>query len=273
MPELPDVATFERYLDATALHQEIAEVEVREARLLADLSPGELARGLTGHQLAGTRRHGKYLFAFLDEEGDGALVLHFGMTGTLRYYERDAKEPEHARVLIRFANGSTLAVVSLRLLGEVNLTGDVDDFVAAKELGPDALHDVTDEAALREALAGHRGMLKPALMNQGIVAGIGNVYGDEILFQARLDPRVHVDELADAELGRLFRAVREVLVTAADRAAEPADVPDGWLTARREPGATCPRCGGTIERIEVSGRAGYWCPSCQRRDGAEGDRG
>ncbi len=263
MAELPDVATFKRYFDATALHQEIAGIEVREDQMLDGLTAAELERGLAGHAFAGTRRHGKYLFALLDEQGDGALVLHFGMTGSLRTFKRADAMPEHARVLIRFANDYRLAVVSQRLLGGLALTDDPDAFIADRGLGPDALNDVTDEAALRRALAGHGGMLKPTLTNQAIVAGIGNLYVDEMLYQARLDPRMPADELDDEALGELFRAMRHVLETAVERDAEPAEFPSDWITRHREPGATCPRCGDEIERLEVSGRGTYWCPACQ----------
>lgn len=269
MAELPDVATFERYFDATALHREIAGTEVRDERMLDGLTAAELDRGLLGHAFAATRRHGKYLFALLDDADDGALVLHFGMTGSLRTFKRPDAMPEYARVLIDFSDGYRLAVVSQRLLGGVALTDDPDAFVAERGLGPDALADLTDEAALRRALEGHGGMLKPTLTNQAIVAGIGNLYVDEMLYQARLDPRVPADELDDRALAELFRAMRRVLETAIERDADPAEFPTGWISRHREPGATCPRCGGEIERFEVAGRGTYWCPACQ----AGGDGG
>lgn len=265
MPELPDVATFERYLDATALHKTIAGVEVRDDRLLHEVTADELGARLVGRTFAGSRRHGNVLFALLDGEVGGALALHFGMTGTLRYYRRADAEPEHARVVIRFANDFRLAIVSQRLLGEIRLADDVDTLVRNEDLGPDALRDLTDPAAFRAALAGHHGMVKPALMNQSILAGIGNVYSDEILFQARLDPRTSLDALDDAALGELFHDMRGVLEEAIRHGAEAAEFPGDWLTPHREAGEPCPRCGATIERVEVSGRGAYLCPSCQRR--------
>jgi formamidopyrimidine-DNA glycosylase len=271
MAELPDVATLKRYFDATALHQEITGVEVRDERLLDGLTAAELERGLAGHAFAATRRHGKVLFALLDADDDGALALHFGMTGSLRTFERADAMPEHARVLIRFANGYRLALISQRLLGGMALTDDADAFIAERGLGPDALNDLTDEDALRRALAGHGGMLKPTLTNQAIVAGIGNLYVDEMLFQARLDPRMPADELDDHAFAELFAALRRVLETAVERDADPAEFPPDWITRHREHGATCPRCGGEIERLEVSGRGTYWCPACQGgTDGAGG---
>ena len=273
MAELPDVAMLERYVDATALHQEIVGSEVRDGRLLDGLTAAELDRGLVGHRFVATRRHGKVLFALLDEEDDGALVLHFGMTGSLRHFRRADAMPEHARVLIRFANGYRLAVISQRLLGGLSLTDDVDAYIADRGLGPDALTGVTDEDALRRALAGHGGMLKPTLTNQAIVAGIGNLAVDEMLFQARLDPRMPADELGDRGFAELFAAMRRVLETAVERDAEPAEFPSDWISRHRQPGATCPRCGGTIERLEVAGRGTLWCPACQGGAGGGGDGG
>lgn len=273
MAELPDVATFKRYFDATALHQEITGSQILDEQMLDGLTATELDRGLVGHVFAATRRHGKYLFALLDDADDGALVLHFGMTGSLRYFKRSDAMPEHARVLIRFSNGYRLAVVSQRLLGGLCLTDDPDAFITERVLGPDALNDLSDEASFRRALEGHGGMLKPTLTNQAIVAGIGNLYVDEMLYQAGLDPRMPADELDDRSFAELFRAMRRVLETAVERDAEPAEFPSDWITRHREPGATCPRCGGEIERLEVSGRGTYWCPACQGSAGGGGGGG
>ena len=260
MPELPDVEVFKRYLDATALHQEIEGIAVSDERVLADVSPQSLGRRLKGHALAETRRHGKHLFARAD--GAGWLRLHFGMSGFLRYFKREDKRPGHVRFEMAFTNGFCLAYDCRRLLGEVGWADSPEAFAQAGELGPDALNDL-DADRLRELLAGRRGMLKAALMDQSLVAGIGNVYSDEILFQARLHPRTPVGDLAKKDFARLFEALQKVLQAAIEAQADPQKLPDGYLIPHRGKEGQCPRCGGPLEKIAVSGRKGYVCPKCQ----------
>lgn len=148
MPELPDVETMRRYLEATSLYQEIEEVDVRAPILLADDqaigSPtGErIEEALVGRSFVATRRHGKYLFVMLDgetDEGEQALLLHFGMTGGLKYFKEMGDEPEYDRVLFSFKNEYHLAYVSQRKLGQIGVVKDVCSFLKTKDLGPDAL--------------------------------------------------------------------------------------------------------------------------------------
>lgn len=264
MPELPDLANLKRYLDATALHRTIDRVTVREPRVLAGTGPA-FARRLTGRRFEASARHGKHLFVRLDD--GGWTVFHFGMTGRLAAYKDEADEPRHSRIRFDFADGGHLSYVNQRLLGEVDAVEDRAAFVAAKGLGPDALDDALDEAAFRERLAGRRGAIKSALMDQSLVAGIGNLCADEILFQARLHPKTSVASLDAAALGQVYRKMRSVLATIVERSAGTEwrldRMPKGWILPRREAGAPCPRCGTPIEVVKVSGRTSYLCPKCQ----------
>ena len=115
MPELPDVAIFKRYLDATALHKKKTDVEIRDSQVLAGISAKKLSSRLTGQEFSATTRRGKYLFAHLDEN---VLVMHFGMTGHLHYYKDPNEEPDYSQVLFTFKNGYHLAYVMPRKLGE-----------------------------------------------------------------------------------------------------------------------------------------------------------
>jgi formamidopyrimidine-DNA glycosylase len=259
VPELPDVEVLKQYLDATSLHQDIRAVEVGDSRILEDIATERLKTGLRGHSFDSTQRHGKYLFTELSNSR--WLVLHFGMSGELKYFKSMEKDPEYDQVLISLSNGYHLAYNAPRKLGLVALIEDMDSFVEKKELGPDAMS--LDLAGFKEVLSGRRGMVKSTLMNQQIIAGIGNVYSDEILFQARLHPRVGVDELDEETLRQLFNTMREVLQTAIERRAIPDQFPSPYLTRHRNEGERCPKCGGEIERLQVSGRTAYFCPSCQ----------
>lgn len=267
MPELPDVEGFKRYLDATSLHQKIESVRVTKAKVLRGISGAKLGRALSGHSLERTRRHGKHLFAALD---DGRwLRLHFGMTGRLAYFKHLDDDPEHDRVRFDFANGYHLAFDDQRLFGQVGLIEDPDAFIAAQGLGPDAMDDSFDRTTFIEQMQSRKGGIKSALMDQSFLAGIGNLYADEILFQAKLHPNASVQKLDRKTLGRLYTTMRRVLRVAVERGAGSEELvdklPRSYLLPNREAGRDCPRCGGPIQRIKTAGRTTYFCPQCQKK--------
>lgn len=259
MPELPDVETFKQYLDHTALHHTIDKVSVEAPEMLGELSTRAFQRRLTGHTLERSRRHGKYLFAGL-EDGDW-LVFHFGMTGALKYLEGEEQAPRYTRILLSFKDGSRLAYVNTRKLGKVVMTDDVDEFLHQHDLGPDALQ--LDLEQFRSQARAHRGSVKTWLMNQEILAGIGNIYSDEILFQAHLHPEHKVESLSDQEIKTLYRKMHEVLDKTIAVHADPSAMPRRYLIPHRKKGEHCPVCKTPITQFKISGRSGYYCPQCQ----------
>jgi len=259
VPELPDLEVFKRYLDSTSLHQYIEKTEVKSGKVLGSVSVGGLKRGLEGRKFESTRRHGKHLFVELDD--GGWLLLHFGMTGGLKYYKDVGEAPTHTRVLFYFANGRHLAFDDQRLFGKVDLIGDPDHFIAEKKLGLDPLD--LDFRAFRGRLEGRKGGIKATLMNQQILAGIGNIYSDEILFQARLHPRTSVARLDGDALHNLHEQTRRVLHAAIERGADPGVLPDSFLLSHRREGEDCPRGNGKIQKTKAAGRTAYYCPACQ----------
>ncbi len=261
MPELPDVAVFQQHLESTSLHQTIERTRVLEPDILESTSPGGLGRVLSGRSFVGSDRHGKHLFAQLDDER--YLRFHFGMTGYLQYFKNEEDQPEYTAARFDFENGYQLALVMPRKLGAVEPIEDIQEYVEEAELGPDVYRTSFGFYDFKTVLEGRRGMIKSTLMNQSIIAGLGNVYTDEILFQAGIHPKITVPDLRERDLGHIFHVMRRVLRIAIERLAKPSDFPESWLTPRREPGQACPRCGGEIERISVSGRNGYFCPNHQ----------
>lgn len=261
MPELPDVEIFRRQVTAWVLNRRIRSIEELSPEMLGTASPAELRDALEGATLEDTARHGKHLFVRLDERG--WLALHFGMTGDLLHVEPGGRRPPNARLLLEMDDGDRLAYTDVRKLGRMDLTLDVGSFVARRRLGPDALD--ASRKTFAEALAIRRGALKPALMNQRVLAGVGNLYADEICFQARLDPRTRIDRLEPGEIGSLHGVVKRVLRTAIERTANASALPRTWLLPRRGEGETCPRGDGRIERTRLGSRSTYFCPSCQGR--------
>jgi formamidopyrimidine-DNA glycosylase len=259
MPELPDVQVYKEYLDSTSLHHEVIRVDVSDDRILEGTSKRGLTRVVKGRAFQSARRHGKHLFVLLDQ-GEW-LHVHFGMTGRLLYYKKGDKEPNHARVIFGFANGYHLAVVSQRLFGNLGLVNDPESFISEQKLGPDAL-DISQEKYV-EILSDRRGFIKGALMNQSVIAGIGNIYSDEILFQARLLPDRRVGDLDASMLGDLWRTGRDVLKAAIEARADVDRMPSDWLLPHRSEGEKCPACGGKVSSKKVSGRRAYFCTNCQ----------
>ena len=260
MPELPDVATFRDRLEREAGGRRIERTSVRDERVLEGVSAETLARRLKGARIDETRRHGKYLFVRAGEAP--WLVMHFGMTGDI--VVTDGDEPEHARVVFELDDDRSLFYVSQRMLGRIEVTDDVDGYVDDQDLGPDAMDDDLDADAFVARFEERSGMVKSALTDQGLIAGIGNVYADEILFQAGIHPQRELDDLDADDLRELHRTMRRVLRVTTEHQARPEDFPRGYLTPRRgDESAECPRCDGSLETTEVSGRTTWFCPACQ----------
>ena len=196
----------------------------------------------------------------------GYLVLHFGMTGKLRYYKNPEKEPEYSLICFEFENDFNLSYVMSRKLGHVYLSTDLKSFVDQKDLGPDVCSSDLNRKVFHELLKDRRGMIKSALMDQSLMAGIGNVYSDEILFQAEVYPRQSVPDLKTNTIDDIYDCMHAVLQTAIDNNADPANFPVGYITPLRGSSeAKCPKCGGELQRLTVAGRSAYYCPSCQKK--------
>jgi formamidopyrimidine-DNA glycosylase len=261
MPELPDVEIFKRYLDATSLHQRIDDVSVRNAYILKDITARELARGLKGRRFESSRRHGKHLFVRTD--GELWLRLHFGMTGSLEYFKDDGQAPQHTRVLFVFCNNHCLAFDDQRQFGQIGLLEDVDEFLEKHALGPDALE--IDPEEFKKIVGKRRGAVKSILLNQRFIAGIGNIYADEILFRVRLHPATEISRLGDKALTKLFRATHYILEKAIAAKADVNKMPKSWLLPHRGRHGKCPRCGRELKSSRIGGRTAWFCPHCQKR--------
>jgi formamidopyrimidine-DNA glycosylase len=271
MPELPDVQVFKQYVDVTALHQRIRDVTVAADGMLEGVSSRTLKSRLIGHELASTRRHGKHLFVRVT--GEGWLRLHFGMTGEVRYFKDDGESPEHCRLRLDLSNGYHLAYVNVHKFGAIGMVDDVDAFVEDEGLGPDALE--LDLHGFRAALEGRRGAIKSTLMNQNVMAGIGNVYADELLLAAGVDPRARTDRLEADTIRDLHRAMRTVLAQAIEARVEVDRLPRSFLLPHRDDEGKCPRCGAALKRAKVGGAplATARAISSGRADGGVGARG
>lgn len=252
---------YRRRFERCALGRRIAGVEVTDARILHGTTEPALREGLAGARFVTTRRHGKHLFA--KATGGAWLYLHFGMTGDLHC---GADAPRFSRFIIRFAEGDLLAFEDMRLFGRVGLLTDPDAFIGRKRLGLDPLDESFGPAPFEARLARRRGSIKALLMNQTVIAGLGNLWVDEILFQTGIHPRARAERISGASRKRIFDAMRRILRTAIARQESDRPMPPRYLIENRTVGAPCPRCGsGFLRRTVVGGRTTYFCPAHQRR--------
>ncbi len=257
MPELPSVEIFKRYFDSTSLNQEIESVEIKSPEILVDVSEADLEDKLLGQVFVESNRYGKYLFTHLFN--DYFLILHFGMTGYLKYFKNEGSS--HIRLLLTFKNDYKLAFDDMRKFGKVWLTKQPDIFLQDKNLGPDALE--IDYQTFKNLITRRKGLIKPLLMNQNFIAGIGNLYADEILYQSNIHPLSKADKLDKEKLKEIYHKMRMVLNEAIEYQDKPYSLPPSFLLPHRHPKGECPQ-GGALEIMKIAGRTTYFCPEHQQ---------
>jgi formamidopyrimidine-DNA glycosylase len=279
MPELPEVETVMRGLSAALAGRTIVRAAVHRPDMRWPFPEG-LERRLTGARIAGFRRRGKYILMRLD---DGwSVLIHLGMSGRMVVGAAGRNAPTlHEHLVLETDNGSRIGFVDPRRFGSVDLvrTEDEDRHRLLAGMGPEPLEDGFTSAYLSAALAGRRTPIKAALLDQGTVAGLGNIYVCEALFRARISPLRSAHTIAGARAQRLVPAIRETLndaIAAGGSSLRDYVQPDGglgyfqhaWKVYGRE-GETCERCPGPpgckgIARIVQSGRSTFYCRPTQR---------
>jgi len=270
MPELPEVESLARELRGALVGRKIVGVEVRWPRIVAAPDPETFARRLVGRRIREIRRRGKWLLLGLDE-GEWLLV-HLRMSGRLTVEDACAPDDVHTRVVFHLGDGQRLRFSDPRKFGRMALTACPEEWLG--DLGPEPPGLTLEQLA--GMLQGRRVRLKPLLTDQRFLAGLGNIYADEVLWRAGLHPLRPADTLTLEETARLHGAIRQVLEEAiARRGTTLPDqryvLPDGRpgefaarLAVYGREGHPCPRCGTPIARTRVGGRSVHFCPQCQR---------
>jgi formamidopyrimidine-DNA glycosylase len=273
MPELPEVETVRRTL-APAIGARIAAVWDSGMPLhMKRRPPRKKLQGLVGAKITALRRHGKYLL--LDTDRPETLLVHLGMTGQLCLHGKREPRAAHTHLVLDLGKRE-LRFADPRRFGQIDvlLRAHEREHPALAVLGPDALvHGVDPEALLEAARRRQRSTLKAFLLDQSVIAGVGNIYASEALWRARLRPTTRTRRLTGPSARRLADAVREVIASSLENggttlsdfvagdgtAGENADFL--WVYARE--GQPCPRCKALIRRSVLQGRATYFCPTCQ----------
>jgi formamidopyrimidine-DNA glycosylase len=255
MPELPEVESARALIAEHGLDREIVAVDDSDTYVCRPHAPGEIAGALVGHRLTSAHRQGKSMW--IETDGGPVLGLHLGMAGRIviddeaggDYWSDGGRKhlPVWDRFTLRFADGGSLALRDKRRLGRAVLDPRLD------RLGPDAAEVSRDE--FRARVGRGEGPLKARIMDQSVIAGVGNLLADEALWKAKLDPRRPAGGLDDAELDRLRRDIRAVT----RRAIERGGVHTGEIIPHRTRDGVCPRCGADMARGTIGGRTTYWC--------------
>lgn len=282
MPELPEVEVLARHLRPLLCGKIIRSVQVKRAKVLATTPPRKFRQTLRGAKFTGLSRRGKYLLFQLDGKisGEGVTLLgHLGMAGRMFLARKNARLPAHAAVIFDLG-GTNFIYEDKRYFGRLTL-----DVSAATRLGPEPLSKDFQPKAFAGALKRSQQAIKVKLLDQTLVAGIGNIYASEVLFRARVSPKLTANRLTFAQVRRLWRAIREVL-TEAIRGGSTVPLnfgggeSDGFFYFGRAPGTPdfyeerlrvydregqpCPNCRRPIKRMTQAARSTYYCPRCQR---------
>ncbi len=270
MPELPEVETTVAGLRAVLDGELIARAEPRRADLRRPI-PADLRQRLTGARVTGLSRRAKY--GLIHTDRDDVLIFHLGMSG--RWRVDPAEIEKHDHFVLETGAGRVVALNDHRRFGSLDIvrSGELGAFRHFVAMGPEPLSDDFDAKALHAAIKGRAAPIKAMLLNQSIVAGLGNIYVCEALHMAGISPTLAAGKLSRPRLERLVTAIKEVLaaaISAGGSTLRDFAAPDGelgyfakdWLVYGRE-GEPC-RCGAIIKRRVDSGRSTFYCPRCQR---------
>jgi formamidopyrimidine-DNA glycosylase len=270
MPELPEIETIRRGLDRALRGARITAIEIREPRLRRRVDEARLA-ALVGRRIEGFDRRAKYLLA---DVGDGLVwLMHLGMSGRLLVVPPGSPTGSHEHVRVEFDRPATLCYRDPRRFGWMRV-GSPTELEEIADLGAEPLAASFGGAALRAWLRGTRRDIKAALLDQRVIAGVGNIYANEILFRAGVRPTRRAHRLSRDELDGIATATREVLAEAVERRGTSfsdyfdSDGTPGTfqdvLSVFDRAGEPCRRCGVVIKRRAHGGRSSFYCPACQR---------
>jgi formamidopyrimidine-DNA glycosylase len=260
MPELPEVNTFQRYFDQTALNQKIREVIVHDDKIIRNMSGDEFSDLLKRRTFTGSYRRGKYLFGILDNGHH--VLLHFGMTGDLVYYSDQIDQPKHERFAFHFNDGFILGFDCPRKFARICYLEDLEAYLKEIKLGEDAQR-ITEDYFL-EKIKGKKGSIKGFLLNQSILAGMGNLYADQVCYQTRVHPESVCGKIPKKKQKEIFFTMQEVLKSAIaksiDYKSNDFDEQFSWRTD----GAKAPNKRSKVSSRKIAGRTTYFAEGWQR---------
>lgn len=262
MPELPEVEYMLRRLTPRVLSRRITHAEILDVNFVGFGLAAARSR-VVNAVITDARRRGKFLLLFLDS--GYTLIFHMGMTGALTLAAQTHPVEKGVRLRLALEGNQEIRYRTVRKLGRIALAKgrDVASLGMLAHLGIEPLSPACNSQVLRALVTAHRGTVKSLLMAQHKIAGIGNMYADEILFRARIHPAARADRLSKRQIARLHTVMGSILREAV-RDMEVLELKNSWLFNHRSDADRCPRCHGPLRRIQIGGRSSYFCPRCQK---------
>lgn len=274
MPELPEVETVRRTLESRLAGLNITDVQILTSKVIKTPAPEQFKDIILNKKIMKINRRGKYLIIELSEKY--VLLVHLRMTGRLVYTDKDAELARHTHVIFTLSNGYQLRFSDTRQFGRLWLVPSVslEELSGFKDLGVEPLGERFTRDYLKKELRRRHARIKPLLLDQTFIAGLGNIYADEALHRAKINPERLATTLTPHEIARLYHAIREVLQEGIEnRGTTVRDFIDGngragnfqeLLRVYSKEGVPCPNCKHAIVRKKIGGRSSYFCPFCQK---------
>lgn len=266
MPELPEVETIKRELEKTILHKEIVDIVINNPAVVKNIKIENFSKELKGVSVKNIIRKGKLLI--LELSSGKSLAIHLRMTGQLIY----PGDPKQSRISFKISGGKWLDYRDRRMLGELRIIDDWHSLKFIQELGPEPFE--LTESRFKEMLKNKKTKIKPLLMDQTFISGVGNLYASEALFRAKIDPKRPALSLTDAESGLLFKEIKDTLQDAIKYKGSSVDQyiqlngTKGDYVAHHKvydrEGKPCLVCKTPIKRISLGARGTFFCPKCQK---------
>jgi len=283
MPELPEVETIRKDLQEKITYKQIKDVIVNISKIIKKPSLEEFITKTKDKKIKEIDRRGKYIIIHLDSEDK--LIIHLGMTGLLIYpYNKNSKEilegeikAKHNHLVFTFTDDTQLVFNDVRRFGKIFLVSNIDEIESISKLGIDPLEDYfTEEVFIQVLNKKKKGKIKPFLMNQKFITGLGNIYTNEVLYRSNIHPLRLISSLIEEEVKNLYQQIKLVLSeavelrgsTVADEAYRDTDGDKGKFAKKLQvydrKGEPCIKCGHPIEVVRIEGRSSFICPQCQK---------
>ena len=280
MPELPEVETIRRGLQRKIKNKQIKDIVINVDKIVKKPYLGEFITKIKGKKIKEVDRRGKYIIIHLDSKDK--LIVHLGMTGLLIYpYDNKITEkeinPKHNHLIFTFTDDTQLVFNDVRRFGKIFLVSNIDEVESITKLGVEPLGDYfTEEVFIQVLNKKKKGKIKPFLMNQKFITGLGNIYANEVLYRSNIHPLRLISSLNKKEVRNLYQQIKLVLSeavelrgsTVADEAYRDTDGDKGKFAKKIQvyarKGEPCVKCGHSIEVVRIEGRSSFICPQCQK---------
>ena len=273
MPELPEIETVKRIIGPQVLGKRISSISCDKKKIIGHPSADGYEKGILSHEIIGYDRRGKALILYLDR---GTLIFRFGMTGQMLFVPTDFPKEDHTHLTLGFDDGTELRYIDQRMFGKTFFIseGEEDVYSGIQRMGPEPFDKSMSGTYLKNKLGNREASIKEVLLDQSIVAGIGNIWGDEILFRCGICPEAPCNMISDRKWKTIAATIPEVMEFGIEKnEITPEEYLEGrgrkyydidYLQVYGRKDMSCFVCGTKIRRSELGGRSSYWCPKCQK---------